>query len=60
MEDPWLQEQRAQERYRYYLNEKPDCERCGRKIPDIRALNLNGCWYCSDCVRRCTREVERG
>ena len=58
MEEPWLLEQREQERYQYFLNEKPDCDRCGLKILDFQALKLEGRWYCSDCVRRCMREVE--
>lgn len=58
MEEPWLLEQRQQHKIESFLDRKPECFRCGKKILDFQALNLNGCWYCSDCVQRCTREVE--
>ena len=58
MEEPWLLEQREQEKYQYFLSEKPGCDRCGRTILDFQALNLEGRWYCPDCVRRCTQEVK--
>ena len=53
MEEPWLREQREQEKYQYFLSEKPGCDRCGRTILDFQALNLEG-----RCVRRCTQEVK--
>ena len=42
MEEPWLREQEEQEKYQYFLREKPECSRCGRKILDFQALNLEG------------------
>ena len=58
MEEPWLREQEEQMKYQYFLNENPVCFRCGRTILDFQALNLEGRWYCPDCVRRCTQEVK--
>ena len=36
MEEPWLLEQRQQHKIESFLNRKPECFRCGKKILDFQ------------------------
>ena len=59
MEEIWLEDQRVQCAWDQYLRSRPVCGRCGEEILSNYALNLDYVWYCGDCVRSQTREVER-
>lgn len=58
MEALWLEDQRIQRDWDRFLCRRPACSLCGGAILDDRALKLEDHWYCADCVRRQTREVD--
>ena len=58
MEALWLEDQRIQESGDRFVGRRPRCSLCGQEILGDRALELEGQWFCGDCVRRQTREVD--
>lgn len=60
MTEPWVLEQRRQERWDKILARRPRCCLCLEPILQDEALVLAGNYYCDRCLDRHRQEVEPG
>ena len=55
--DNYYQWEAHDRRQSYLIQKLPRCERCGNAIQQERAVCIDGCWYCDDCIEFYREEV---